>query len=101
MMYKNRAAELRAWAIEEGFDRAGVARLAPSENAQAFTDWLGRGDHAEMQYLERRLEVRLDSREILSGARSVLCVALQYHPVAAEEVPGWRSLARGRQVCQG
>lgn len=97
MMYKNRAAELRAWAIEEGFDRAGVARLAPSENAQAFTDWLGRGDHAEMQYLERRLEVRLDSREILSGARSVLCVALQYHPVAAEEVPDgglWPGVAR-------
>ena len=91
------AAELRSWALEEGFDRAAVARLGPSENSRALQDWLGRGDHAQMHYLERRREVRLDPREILHGATSVLCVAMRYHPLAGvDDSAGdlWRGVAR-------
>lgn len=91
------AAQLRAWALEEGFDRAGIARLTPSEHGEAFEEWLARGDHAEMGYLERRTQMRLDPREILAEARSVLCVALQYHPLAGQEAPAgdlWPGVAR-------
>lgn len=76
----DRAAILRAWALDAGFDRAGVASLGPSENGRAIRDWLDRGDHADMHYLERRTETRLDPRGVFPGARSVLCVAMQYHP---------------------
>jgi epoxyqueuosine reductase len=76
------AALLKSWALEAGFDRAGVARLAPAETGAAFVGWLERGDQAGMDYLGRRLEVRLDPRQILPAARSALCVALQYHPLA-------------------
>jgi epoxyqueuosine reductase len=71
---------LKRWAVEEGFDRAGVARLAPSDHADAFRAWIARGDHAGMAYLEGREDERLDPRNLLEGAESVLCVALQYHP---------------------
>lgn len=74
------ASRIEAWALEEGFDRAGFARLGPSEHADAFERWLGRGENAEMAYLERRRAERLDPRTILEGARSVVCVARQYHP---------------------
>src|SRR4051794_13380414 len=76
---------LQSWALEAGFDRAGVARLEPLERGEALVRWLERGDQAGMAYLGKRLEARLDPSEVLPGARSVLCVALQYHPLYQEE----------------
>jgi epoxyqueuosine reductase len=81
------AARLKGWAIEEGFDRAGVASLEPQERGPAFVRWLARGDQAGMGYLERRLAARLAPATILPGARSALCVALQYHPLAGGPAP--------------
>jgi epoxyqueuosine reductase len=93
---------IKTWALEAGFDRAGVAVLAPLEHGEALVRWLDRGDQAGMEYLGRRLEARLDPSQIFPGARSVLCVALQYHPLYKEdgerqpEPSGdlWRRVAR-------
>ena len=79
------AARLKSWALEAGFDRAGVAGLSPPEHGGAFLRWLERGDQAGMEYLSRRLAARLDPATVLPGARSALCVALQYHPLSIEE----------------
>lgn len=76
---------LKSWALEAGFDRAGVARLGPSEHGEAYLRWLSRGDQAGMGYLERRVESRLDPSQVFPGARSVLCVALQYHRLYKED----------------
>jgi epoxyqueuosine reductase len=96
------AALLKSWALESGFDRAGVAELGPLEHGETLVRWLDRGDQAGMEYLGRRLEARLDPSQIFPAARSVLCVALQYHPLYLEdgerqpEPPGdlWRRVAR-------
>jgi epoxyqueuosine reductase len=95
------ARRLTEWARELGFDRAGVTPLGPAAGAAAFERWLGRGDHAGMEYMSRRGAERLDPRRIFDGARSALCVALQYHPPAAAEPggdlwPGVARYARGR-----
>jgi epoxyqueuosine reductase len=91
------ASLLRAWALEEGFDRAGVAALAPSERGGFFRRWLDEGRHAGMAYLERRIEARLAPVALLPGARSALCVALRYHPLEGESEPEgdlWPRVAR-------
>ena len=47
--------------------------------------------------MERRVEVREDPRARLPGARSALCVVLQYHPLEGEEEPQgdlWPRVAR-------
>lgn len=93
---------LKSWALEAGFDRAGVADLDPLEHGEDLVRWLGRGDQAGMEYLGRRVEARLDPSRIFPGARSVLCVALQYHPLYIKdgerqpEPKGdlWRRVAR-------
>ncbi|HTG36749.1 MAG TPA: tRNA epoxyqueuosine(34) reductase QueG [Thermoanaerobaculia bacterium] len=93
---------LKSWALEAGFDRAGVAQLGAVEHGEALVRWLDRGDQAGMGYLGRRLEARLDPSQVFPGARSALCVALQYHPLYLEEgerqpePPGdlWRRVAR-------
>jgi len=94
---ERRASSIRSWALEAGFDRVGVARLEPSGQGVAFRSWLARGDHAEMSWLGRAPERRLDPRQVLPGARSALCVALDYHPLAGEEEPAgdlWPRVAR-------
>lgn len=90
------ASLLKSWALEAGFDRAGVADLTPLEHGEELLRWLERGDQAGMAYLGRRVEERLDPSRIFPGARSVLVVALQYHPLGQEEPPGdlWRRVAR-------
>jgi epoxyqueuosine reductase len=69
---------LKQWALDCGFDRAGVAAIRESEHREALLAWLDLGRHAGMGYLARRVECRLDPRNLVPWARSVLCVALQY-----------------------
>jgi len=93
-----RTRRVRALAGAEGFDAVGIARLAPAATGVSFQRWLERGDHAGMSWLERRIERRLDPRELLPGARSALVVAWRYAPLAsdADEPPNelWRRVAR-------
>lgn len=79
-----KATLLKSWASEAGFDAAGVACLEPSEQGGALAAWLDRGDQAGMEWMAHRVERRLDPRRSLEGARSVLCVALRYHPLEGE-----------------
>jgi len=82
-----RAAQLKRWALEAGFHRAGVAGVEPLERGRSFLRWLEAGHHAGMGWLAHRAEERLEPEKVLPGARSVLCVALAYHPVAGETEP--------------
>jgi epoxyqueuosine reductase len=73
------AARAKATALALGFDRAGVARLAPTAESRFLPDWLARGFHGEMAYLARNVEKRVDPRALLDGsARSALVVSLIY-----------------------
>ena len=102
MQGKEKADRIKRWAQEGGFDRAGVARVEPSAQGEPFLAWLGQGAHAEMGYLQRRVEARLSPAEILEGARSVVCVALQYESESGEQAAegdlprGVARYARGR-----
>lgn len=94
----SRSRLLKTWALEEGFSAVGIARLEPIEHAETFVEWLERGDQADMRWLERRLEERLDPRRLFDGARSAICVALAYWPPGQrhEGKAGnlWRRVAR-------
>jgi epoxyqueuosine reductase len=88
---------LKSWALDAGFDRAGVAGLEASAHGEAFLRWLARGDQAGMGWFERRAEARLEPAKVYPGTRSVLCVALQYSPLAGEEEAAgdlWPRVAR-------
>lgn len=79
------ADELVGWAREEGFTRAGVASLEPSRHGAFYRRWIDADHHAGMAWMEQRLEERDDPARLLPGARSALCVALQYYPLEGED----------------
>jgi len=62
----------------EGFDLAGVAPLAPPDDAARFDAWLAEGRHGEMAYLERFRDRIVDPRRVLPAARSILSLAVNH-----------------------
>ena len=75
-----RTALIKARALELGFHKVGVVRAAPLEGERArLEEWLRRGLHAEMRWLEREPGRRTDPQLLFPGARSVVAVALNYY----------------------
>jgi len=70
---------IKAKARELGFHITGIAPAGPSPEALFYPEWLARGYAGEMKYLERQQESRIDPREILPGARSVIVCAVNYN----------------------
>lgn len=84
-------AEIKVRAAELGFDLVGVAPAAPSEYRDYLRQWLDEGRAGSMAWMQSRFGERTDPATYLPGARSVVCVALNYYvdlepePVAKRE----------------
>jgi epoxyqueuosine reductase len=72
---------IRRRALELGFELLGIAPAQPPTNAAYFLTWLERGYAGEMTYLTRpdTIRRRLDPQQALTGARAVICVAMNYN----------------------
>jgi epoxyqueuosine reductase len=79
------AATVKAKAMEVGFDRVGIADASPSRHRAFLRQWLDNGRHGDMQYLNRRFDERTDVAKFLPGAKSVICVAVNYNASAVEQ----------------
>jgi epoxyqueuosine reductase len=73
------AALIKEQAKHLGFDLCGITQAVPSVYGAFLRDWLAAGRAGDMDYLHRRLDERLDPSVFLPGARSVVCVAMNYH----------------------
>ena len=73
-------------ARECGFELAGVAAADPSGDFARYREWVDQGFAGEMRYLtDRRAEVRRDPRNLLPGARSIICVGKLYNTPGASD----------------
>ncbi len=71
--------KIKEKAIELGFLQAGIARACHlKEDAARLREWLGMGYHGSMGYMENHLEKRVDPRELVEDARSVVVVLQNY-----------------------
>lgn len=62
-----------------GFSLVGIASAGPlREESERLQEWLRRAYHASMAWMERRAQERMDPNAVLPGARSVICVAVNY-----------------------
>ncbi len=74
-----------------GFALVRVARALPPPHAEAFHRWLAAGHAGEMGWMERNAERRTDPQLVLPGAKSIIVLAMNYHP---GNVPGKGSMDR-------
>ena len=75
---------LRARALELGFDALGIAPVTLPQEAEHLTAWLEAGFAAEMDWIGRNAEVRIDLRRRLDWARSVAVLLQRYRPQRAK-----------------
>jgi epoxyqueuosine reductase len=82
-------------ALELGFDLIGIAPAARAPHAEAFLRWLEQNHQAKMDWLAREPQRRLDPRQVVAGAQSVVVVGVSYfsHTPPPEL---WNDPARGR-----
>ena len=68
-------------AEELGFHSCGIASVRNlQEHEQPLLEWLRNGYHAEMAYMERNFEKRLNPSLLVEGTKSVVCFTLNYYP---------------------
>ena len=68
-------------ARRQGFTGCGIAEARfLEEEAPRLEEWLRRGYHGEMKWMENHFDKRLDPRRLVPGARSVISVMLNYYP---------------------
>ena len=72
--------KIKKLALEVGFTKVGIARIENLSDASLhLTEWLGRGFQGTMSWMARNAEKRQDPGKILPGARSMVCVAMNYY----------------------
>ena len=69
-------------ALDEGASAVGFAVAEPVDErvCDLYADWIARGCHGEMSYLDRYHDVRSDPRLLLPGASTVIVAAFNYKP---------------------
>ena len=89
-------AEVKRRARELGFQKVGVVPAGPlAEERARLEEWLARGLHGSMGWMERGTGRRTDPRELLPGARTVVAVALNYYtPHEHTGEPGTGKISR-------
>ena len=73
------AAQVKVCARDSGFDLCGIAGVESYDELSFLREWIDRGYHGEMHYMERTAERRADVRAVLPSARSVIVLGTVYN----------------------
>jgi epoxyqueuosine reductase len=98
-MTDGRQTDLRQRLAALGFDDVRFAAAGPV-TGEGLGAWLAAGMQADMQWMERSAEIRLDPDRVLPGARSVILLGVSYwadalatNSLAARGTPRWARYA--------
>lgn len=69
-----------------GFESCGIAKANfLEEEAKPFEEWLQKGYHGKMKYMENYFDKRLDPRKLVEGAKTVISLSFNYFPSEEQE----------------
>lgn len=91
--------QVKAFARNLGFDYCGIARVQKlDDDAVRLEQWLNKGYHGSMQYMENYFDLRIDPAKLVPGAKSVITLLLNYYPgeKAAQQNPKVSKYAWGK-----
>jgi epoxyqueuosine reductase len=72
---------IKTFASQLGFDYCGVAKAQKLDDDAARLDqWLNKGMHGSMGYMERYFDLRVDPTRLVPGAKSVITLLKNYYP---------------------
>ncbi|MDZ7742312.1 MAG: tRNA epoxyqueuosine(34) reductase QueG [Bacteroidota bacterium] len=72
---------IKNWSEEQGFLACGISRAqALDKEKELLREWLSAGKHADMQYMQRNADKRLDPGKLVNQAKSVISFLYNYYP---------------------
>lgn len=78
---KNHTIYIKKWAAEMGFDYCGIAKAEPlHEDARRLEQWLKKGFHGKMQFMENHFDLRTNPALLVPDAKSVITLMMNYYP---------------------
>jgi epoxyqueuosine reductase len=92
----NRADAIKQKALELGFDIVGITDASPidAEHIEYLKQWLADGCAAGMTYLHKNFDKRVNPSLLLDGAKSIICVGLNYKSNEEAEEENDRTVGR-------
>lgn len=79
---------IKKCAAAAGFDLCGIAPCRHLDDGEKrFREWIARGYHSSLGYLERNAEKRFDPRLLVDGARTAVVCAVAYKNRASDGYP--------------
>jgi epoxyqueuosine reductase len=76
--YASLARRIKAWALELGFEAAGIADADLSAAEPRLMQWLAQGRHGEMEYMARHGALRARPGELHGGTLRVISCRMAY-----------------------
>jgi epoxyqueuosine reductase len=68
-------------ALSLGFEFCGIAKVQKlDDDAYRLEQWLNKGMHGSMKYMENHFELRVDPQKLVPGAKSVITLMINYFP---------------------
>ncbi|MBV8251720.1 MAG: tRNA epoxyqueuosine(34) reductase QueG [Chitinophaga sp.] len=90
---------IKELAQELGFDYCGIsAAVQLDDDARRLEQWLNKGMHGSMHYMENHFDKRIDPRKLVDGAKSVITLLYNYFPAERqrEDAPKVSKYAYGQ-----
>lgn len=77
---------IKSTAADLGFNYCGISRAEKlEEEARYLEEWLNKGYHGTMKYMENYFDLRTDPTKLVPGAKSVITLLLNYFPEEFQE----------------
>ena len=80
------ANRIRAWGQELGFQQLGISDIEMEKHEAHLKDWLLKGFHGEMDYMQRHGTLRSRPQELHPGTIRVISVRMDYLPESAADI---------------
>ena len=73
-------------ALQLGFDFCGIAKaVALDEDARRLEQWLQKGMHGNMHYMQQHFDLRINPTLLVPGAQSVITLLFNYYPETQQQ----------------
>lgn len=92
------AQQIQIRAHQLGFELVGITPAEQSQTVQRYRQWIETGYAGKMGYLKKHLSLKADPRQLLTEAKSVISLAMNYYtldaPNALASDPGRGQISR-------
>lgn len=92
------ARHIKAWGIELGFAKVGIAGVDLDEDEARLLEWLRQGRHGTMDYMQRHGTRRSRPDELQPGTVRVISARMDYSPTGADADAAWQTLRDGEHA---